>query len=80
MYRAANMPFNLINSETSAAGAKGTTTNNNLAGNALRPGFKDSESLCGVLVGKWQVESAVAIDNAGGTLAPRNSFAVLTSK
>lgn len=79
VYGVANMSFDLINSGTSAAGVKGTT-NNNVASNASRLGFKGAEDLGGGLSAKWQIESAIALDNAGGTLASRNSFAALGSK
>ena len=61
----------------STAGTQGTTANK-VSSNASRVGLKGSEDLGEGLSANWQIESAIALDNAGGTFATRNSFAGLS--
>lgn len=79
VYGVANVSYDLINTGTTAAGVKGTTINK-VSSNASRIGFKGSEDIADGITANWQIESLVAIDNAGGTFATRNSFAGLGSK
>ena len=78
VYGVANMSFDSV--KTGSSGAVQGTTNNKISSNATRIGFKGSENLGDGLSAIWQIESAVAMDNAGGTLASRNSYAGLRSQ
>ena len=78
VYGVANMSYDFINTGTTTAGVQGAN-NNKVSSNASRIGLKGSENLGDGLAANWQIESLVAIDNAGGTLASRNSYAGLSS-
>jgi predicted porin len=77
VYGVANMSFDFV--KTGSTTAVQGTTNNKISSNATRIGFKGAENLGDGLSAIWQIESAVAMDNAGGTLASRNSYAGLSS-
>lgn len=79
LYGVANVSYDLINTGTSASGTKGTTVNK-VSSNATRLGLKGSEDIGDGLLANWQVESLIALDNAGGTFATRNSYVGLSSK
>lgn len=79
IYGVANLSFDWINMGTTAAGIQGTT-NRSVSSNASRLGFKGSENLGNGMAANWQIESLVAIDNAGGTLASRNSYVGLSDR
>ena len=79
VYGVANLSYDLINTGTSTAGAQGFNLSK-VSSNASRIGFKGTEDLGGGLSANWQIESLVALDNAGGTFATRNSYAGLGSK
>ena len=79
VYGVANVSYDSINTGTSAAGVQGTTLSK-ASSNASRIGLKGSEDLGDGLAANWQIESLIALDNAGGTFATRNSFAGLSSK
>ncbi len=77
-YGVANVSYDFVNTGTSTSGVQGTTVNR-VSSNASRFGLKGSEEISGDVAAVWQIESLVAIDNAGGTFATRNSFAGLKS-
>lgn len=79
LYGAANVSYDFINTGTSTAGVQGTSIRK-VSSNASRLGFKGSEDLGDGWSGNWQVESLIALDNAGGTFASRNTYAELSSK
>jgi predicted porin len=78
-YGVANVSYDLVDTGTSAAGAQGTSVNK-VSSNASRFGIKGSEDIGDGLTANWQIESLIALDNAGGTFATRNSFAGLSHK
>lgn len=79
IYGVANVSYDLINTGTSTAGIQGTNVNK-VASNASRIGLKGSVDIGNGLTAKWQVESLIAMNNAGGTFATRNTYAGLSSK
>lgn len=52
---------------------------NKVSSNTSRLGFKGAEDLGDGLSAIWQIEQLVSLDNAGGTLGTRNTFAGLKS-
>jgi predicted porin len=78
-YGVANVSYDLVKTGTSGAGIQGTTINK-VSSNASRFGLKGSEDIGDGLTANWQIESLIALDNAGGTFATRNSFAGLSHK
>lgn len=79
LYGVANVSYDFVKTGTSTSGTQGTTTNR-VSSNASRVGLKGSEDLGDGLSANWQIESAIALDNAGGSFATRNSFAGLSHK
>ncbi len=79
VYGVANLSFDAIDTGIATNGTKGTRITK-VSSNASRIGLKGSEEIDSDMAAIWQVESLVAIDNAGGTFATRNSFAGLNSK
>jgi len=57
----------------------GNTNTNKVSSNQTRIGFKGSEDMGDGLSAVWQIEQMIALDNAGGTFATRNSFLGLSS-
>ena len=78
IYGIANVSFDFIRTGTAANGTAGVSKSN-VSSNVSRLGFKGSEGLGDGLSAIWQIEQQVNIDNTGGTLATRNSFAGLKS-
>lgn len=79
LYGVANVSYDFFKTGTSTSGIRGTTTDK-VSSNASRVGLKGSEDLGDGLSANWQIESAIALDNAGGTFATRNSFAALSHR
>lgn len=79
VYGLANVSYDFINTGTASNGTKGTDIDK-ISSNASRVGFKGAEEVGDGLSINWQIESLIALDNAGGTFATRNSFAGLSSK
>ncbi len=79
VYGVANVSYDWISTGTSTTGVAGTTINK-VSSNASRLGLKGSEDLGDGLSANWQIESLVAMDNAGGTLGTRNTYAGLSHK
>lgn len=79
VYGAANVSYDLIDTGTTAAGVAGASINK-VSSNASRLGFKGTEDLGDGLAANWQIESLIALDNAGGNFATRNTYAGLSSK
>ncbi len=69
VYGVANMSYDL----TSTGGTNGFSSKK-VSSNTSRIGFKGTEDLGGGLAAAWQIEQLVAMDNAGGTLATRNTY------
>lgn len=78
-YGVANVSYDFVRTGTSTAGIQGATVNK-VSSNASRLGLKGSEDLGDGLTANWQIESLIALDNAGGTFATRNSYAGLSHK
>lgn len=78
-YGMANLSLDRIDTGTASNGTQGTS-NLRVASNASRFGLKGTEDVGGGLAVKWQIESLVSLDNAGGTFATRNSYASLAGK
>ncbi|MDD2701011.1 MAG: porin [Sideroxydans sp.] len=78
-YGMANLSLDRIDTGTATNGTQGTS-NLRVASNGSRFGLKGAEDVGGGLSVKWQIESLVSLDNAGGTFATRNSFASLVNK
>lgn len=76
-YGVANVSYDFVNTGTSTAGIQGTTVNK-VSSNASRFGIKGSEEVGEGITANWQIESLIALDNAGGTFATRNSYAGLS--
>lgn len=79
VYGVVNLSVDRIDTGTATNGTQGTSVLR-AASNASRIGFKGSEDLGSGLTASWQIESLVAVDNAGGSFATRNSFGKLGSK
>lgn len=78
-YGMANLSLDRIDTGTATNGTQGTN-NLRVASNASRFGLKGTEDVGGGLSVKWQIESLVSLDNAGGSFATRNSYACLVNK
>ncbi len=76
IYGVANVSYDFFNTGTSTSGTQGTTINK-VSSNASRVGLKGAEDMGEGFTTSWQIESAIALDNAGGTLATRNSYAAV---
>ncbi len=79
VYGIANVSYDVVNTSGNAAGTLKSFSNKKISSNTSRIGLKGSEDLGDGLSAIWQVESLVAIDNAGGTFGTRNTFAGLSS-
>lgn len=79
LYGVANVSYDLISTGTTTDGVKGTNIYK-VSSNASRIGLKGSEDIADGIAANWQIESLIALDNAGGTFATRNSFAGLSSR
>ncbi|MDD5058802.1 MAG: porin [Sideroxydans sp.] len=79
IYGVADVSYDSFKTGNSTAGIQGTTINK-VSSNASRIGFKGAEEMGAGFTANWQIESLVALDNAGGTFATRNSFAAVTNK
>ena len=80
VYGVANISFELVSNGTTSASVSGARTVRKISSNASRLGLKGSEDLSDDLSALWQLESLIAMDNAGGTFATRNTYAGLSSK
>ncbi len=83
LYGVANLSYELVSLGTGTAGTPAVTGASNVgkvSSNASRLGLKGTEDLGDGLSAVWQIESLIAMDNAGGTFATRNSYAGLDSK
>lgn len=78
VYGTADMSFDFISTGTAANGTAGVSKNN-VSSNVSRLGFKGAEGLSDGLSAIWQIEQQINMDNTGGTLATRNTFAGLKS-
>lgn len=78
IYGVANVSWDIVDTGTTTAGVAGTNITK-VSCNASRLGFKGKEDLGGGLSAIWQVESLIAMDNAGGTFGTRNTYAGLSS-
>lgn len=79
VYGVANVSYDFIDTGTTAAKVGGPKINK-VSSNASRLGFKGTEDLGDGLAANWQIESLIALDNAGGTFGTRNTYAGLSSK
>lgn len=82
VYGAANVSFELVSNGTGAAGTppvSGARNIGKVSSNASRLGLRGSEELGEGWFALWQIESLIAMDNAGGSLATRNSYTGLSS-
>lgn len=80
IYGVANVSFELVSNGTGAAGTPvGARNVGKVSSNASRLGLKGSEGIGEGCTALWQIESLIAMDNAGGSLATRNSYAGLSS-
>lgn len=77
IYGLAHMAFQSVDNGSTAA-APGTSTNK-VSSETSKLGLKGSEDLGNGLKAVWQIESMIAMDNAGGTFGTRNTFAGLSS-
>lgn len=83
LYGVANLSYERVSMGTGTAGTPavtGASNVNKVSSNASRLGLKGSEDLDDGLSAIWQIESLIAMDNAGGTFATRNTYAGLDSK
>lgn len=83
LYGVANLSYEIVSMGTGTAGTPAVTgarNVNKVSSNASRLGLRGSEGLGDGLSAVWQVESLIAMDNAGGTFATRNSYAGLDSR
>ncbi|HXU92480.1 MAG TPA: porin [Gallionella sp.] len=83
LYGVANLSYELVSLGTGTAGTPavtGPSNVNKVSSNASRLGLKGTEDLGDGLSAVWQVESLIAMDNAGGTFGTRNTYAGLDSK
>ena len=80
VYGVANLSYDLVGNGTTTAGVSGARNVSKVSSNASRLGLKGSEELNDDLSALWQLESLIAMDNAGGTFATRNTYAGLYSK
>lgn len=76
VYGTADVSYDQVKNGDTTAGVSGVT-NNKISSNVSHLGFKGSEDLGSGLKAIWQIESLIALDNAGGTFGTRNSFAGL---
>ncbi|MBI3223265.1 MAG: porin [Nitrosomonadales bacterium] len=82
IYGVANVSFELVSNGTGAAGTPAVSGARNIgkvSSNASRLGLKGTEDIGDGYTALWQIESLIAMDNAGGSLATRNSYAGLSS-
>lgn len=83
LYGVANLSYEIVSMGTGTAGTPAVTgarSVNKVSSNASRLGLKGTEDLGDGLSAVWQVESLIAMDNAGGTFGTRNTYAGLDSK
>jgi len=79
IYGVANLSFDSISTGTNTAGTAGVSKLV-VSSNQSRLGLKGSEDLGDGMSAVWQIESLIAMDNAGGSLGlNRNTFAGLKS-
>ncbi|WP_035383533.1 porin [Ferriphaselus sp. R-1] len=84
VYGVANVSIDAINIGSGTTTANGNVPvngfgSNKVSSNTSRLGLKGSEDLGDGLAAIWQIESLVSLDNAGGSLGTRNTFAGLKS-
>ena len=75
IYGIANLSLDMTKNGNTAT-TQGVSANK-VSSNASRIGFKGTEDLGDGLSAVWQIESRVDMDNAGGSLGTRNTFAGL---
>lgn len=83
LYGIANLSYELVSLGTGTAGTPAVTgarSVNKVSSNASRLGLKGTEDLGDGWSAVWQIESLIAMDNAGGTFGTRNTYAGLDSK
>lgn len=81
VYGQANLSYDMVSTGTgTAVGVPAGLTSNRVSSNQSRIGLNGSEDLGNGLSAVWQVESLVAMDEAGGTFGTRNTFLGLSSK
>lgn len=78
IYGKADLSFDVINTGAAANGAAGMSKNN-VSSNVSKLGFKGAEGLGEGLSAIWQIEQQINMDNTGGNLGTRNTFAGLKS-
>lgn len=82
LYGVANLSYEIVSLGTGTAGTPavtGPSNVNKVSSNASRLGLRGAEDLGDGLSAVWQVESLIAMDNAGGTFGTRNTYAGLDS-
>ncbi len=84
IYGVMDASYDITDNGNGAATAGGAVVNgirtNKISSNNSRIGFKGSEDLGNGLSAIWQIESTIAVDTGGNTLATRNTFVGLSSK
>ncbi len=75
IYGVANVSYDIVK----AGAPVGSFSSNKVSSNTSRLGLKGSEDIGDGLSAIWQIESLIALDNAGGTFGTRNTFAGLKS-
>jgi len=78
IYGKADLSFDVINTGAAANGTAGVSKNN-VSSNVSKLGFKGAEGLGEGLSAIWQIEQQINMDDTGGTLGTRNTFAGLKS-
>jgi predicted porin len=79
IYGVANVSYDVVSTGTNAAGTAGVRAYK-VSSNTSRFGLKGKEDLGDGLSAIWQIEQLIAIDNAGGTVGTRNTYAGLKSE
>lgn len=78
VYGVANVSYDIVNAGSDTAGRQ-SFSSNKVSSNTSRLGLKGAEDLGNGLSAIWQIEQLVSLDNAGGTLGTRNTYAGLKS-
>ncbi|HZW24627.1 MAG TPA: porin [Gallionella sp.] len=78
IYGVANVSYDIVDTGSDTAGRQAFSSNK-VSSNTSRLGLKGAEDLGDGLSAIWQIEQLVSLDNAGGTLGTRNTYAGLKS-
>lgn len=82
VYGVAHLSYDLVSNGTGTVGTpavSGARNISKISSNSSRLGLKGSEDIGDGWAALWQIESLIAMDNAGGSFATRNSYAGLSS-